>query len=156
MNNLPFSDRKDIKGIVGSYFDLINLITVLKMRVVYHLPVEDIMPFIIPSGYRLKMEDFIEMSSFRSISQYSDYLSDRLGIKFEDFTSFRKKIYSYHIKQINRVWIGYPFKFSVPFGIARLKEIELMNIKAVYEGIRYRVSQKEIERMLVGIGDDFS
>ena len=156
MNNLPFSDRKDIKGIVGSYFDLINLITVLKMRIIYNLPVEDIMPFVIPSGYRLKMKDFIELSSFRSISQFSDYLSNKLGIKFEDFTSFRKKIYGYHIKQINRVWIGYPFKFSVPFGTARLKEIELMNIKTVYEGVRYRIGQKEIERMLVGVGDDLS
>ncbi len=141
---------------MGSYLDLINLITVLKMRIIYNLPVEEIMPFVLPSGYRLKTEDFIELCSLRSISQFSDYISNILGIKFDDFTSFRKKIYGYHIKQINRVWIGYPFKFSVPFGIARLKEIEVMNIKTVYEGVRYKAGQNEIKRMLVGIGDDFS
>jgi len=156
VNDLPVSDRNDIKAIVGSYFDLTNVVTVLKMRIIYSLPVEEILPFVIPSGYRLQINDFSELCSFRSISQFSEYLSHKLDIRFDDFTSFRKEIYGYHIRQINRVWIGYPFKFSIPFGVARLKEIELMNIKTIYEGVRYGVGQKEIERMLVGVGDAFS
>jgi len=63
-------------------------------------------------------------------------------------------MYRYHLNQISRVWYGYPFRFSVPFGFLRLKEIEIMNIRAVLEGVYYRLSPEEISKMVVY--DDFS
>ncbi|SNZ09176.1 V/A-type H+-transporting ATPase subunit C [Persephonella hydrogeniphila] len=156
LKRLPLSDRIDIKVITGSYFDMYNTTTILRLKFIYGLPVEDIIPFILPYGYKLRMEDFFHLSVLKNISEFSDYLSKKIGINFSDFTSFRKEIYRYHITQINRVWYGYPFKFSVPIGITRMKEIEIMNIKTVVEGVSYGIGEKDIKRMVVGVFDAFS
>ena len=151
LKKLPFSDIRDIKAIAGSYFDIYNATTVLRLKLLYNLPVEEILPFILPYGYKLKTQDFVRLSALKNISEFSGYLRDRIGVEFSDYTSFRKQMYRYHIHQINRIWYGYPFKFSIPVGITRMKEIEIMNLKTILEGVSYGIGEKEIKRMVVGV-----
>ena len=153
LKKLSIFDRADVKSIAGSYYDLYNLFTTVRLRIIYRLPPEDIIPLIVPFGYRLSLKDFFYISKTRSLSEISQYVSSKIGVKFNDFVSLRKEIYNYHLSQINRVWYGYPFRFSVPFGFLRLKEIEIMNIRAVLEGVYYRLSPEEISKMVVY--DDF-
>ncbi|MBK3332660.1 V-type ATPase subunit [Persephonella atlantica] len=154
LKKLSISDRADVKSIAGSYYDLYNLFTAVRLRIIYRLPPEDIIPLIVPFGYRFSLKDFFYISKTSSLSEISHYLSSKIDIKFDDFVSLRKGMYRYHLNQISRVWYGYPFRFSVPFGFLRLKEIEIMNIRAVLEGVYYRLSPEEISKMVVY--DDFS
>ncbi len=151
INRLSYSEKREARFIIGSFYDLQNLVTAVKLRIIYKSDPEDVYPFILPFSYKISYRKISEILSLSSISDISDFLKDIIGEEFSDFVSFRKAVYSYHINQINRVWYGYPFKFSVPFSLLRLKEIEINNIKAVYEGKKFRIPDEEIKKMLVGV-----
>jgi len=156
IKKLPATDRTGMNRVLGSFYDLENILTCVRLRVIYGLQPEEVFPFIMPYGYRLKPEVLIKLVSAGSLSQISAVLKDSLGFGFSDFVSLRKAVYRYHIEQVNTVWYGYPFRLSVPFGFLRLKEIEITNLKAVFEGVRLGVPEEEIRKMLVGVDDAVS
>ncbi|WP_457644549.1 V-type ATPase subunit [Persephonella sp.] len=150
VGKLPVSERREARFIIGSFYDLQNLITAVKLRIIYRSQPEDVYPFILPFSYKTGYRLISQILSSSSLSDVSRILKGIIG-EFSDFVSFRKAVYRYHIDQINKVWYGYPFKFSIPFALLRLKEIEIKNIKAVYEGKKFRMPDEEIKKMLVGV-----
>ena len=151
IGKLSLSEREDLRVILGSYFDMQNVITTVKFRIIFNLKPEEIFPFLIPFSYRINRGSIIRVLSAKTISELSDILLPVTNRDFRDYTQLRKVMYDYHIEQIEKVWTGFPFKISVPFAVLRLKEIEIMNLNTIYEGIKFNIDREEIKRMVVGL-----
>lgn len=151
IGKLSLSEREDLKVILGSYFDMQNVITAVKFRIIFNLKPEEIFPFLIPFSYKISRKIIIRVLSAKTISEISDILLPVTNRDFSDYTQLRKVMYDYHIEQIGKVWTGFPFKISVPFAVLRLKEIEIMNLNTIYEGIKFNIDREEIKRMVVGL-----
>ncbi|SNR61539.1 V0D/AC39 family V-type ATPase subunit [Desulfurobacterium atlanticum] len=144
-------DRRDLKTIAGSYFDLINILTVVRLKFIYNFKTDEIRSFIIPFGNFLSQEKAEKILKTDKLSEISLIVPEIFRKPITDFTDMRNQLYNYHISVLKKVWLGYPFKLSVPFALLRLKEIEIKNLKACIEGIRLGLPEQEIKRMLVGV-----
>ena len=71
------------------------------------------------------------------------------GEVFDDYETFRQKLYAYHRKQLLSVWSGYPFSLAIPFSLLRLIEIEISDLRAITEGITFGLESEEIRTMMV-------
>ena len=151
LGRLGRNEREDLKEIVGSYFDLLNLYTLVRLRVLYRLEPEEILPFLVPYGAKFDMKTLGAAAGLTTLAEMSSLLRDRLGEPFDSYYAFRKAAHSHHIASLRKAWFGYPFKISVIFSLLRLKEIEAENLKALVEGLHYRLPPEEIETMLVGL-----
>ncbi len=152
--NITVLDRKDVKDlgvITGSYFNLINIITTVRLKFIYGYKKENIFPFLIPFGSFTKKENIEKLLNMEKISQLHILFPSIFKKTVKDFTEMRKALYRYHTETLKKVWLGFPFKLSVPFALLRLIEIEIKNIKACIEGVRLGLPEEEIKRMLVGI-----
>ncbi len=151
LGRLGRGEREDLKEIIGSYFDLLNLYTLVRLRVLYRMEPEEILPFLVPYGLGFDMKTLGAAAGLSTLTEISALLHDRLGEAFGSYHAFRQVVNRYHITLLRKVWYGYPFKISVIFSLLRLKEIETENLKALVEGVHYRLPAEEIETMLVGL-----
>jgi len=151
LNQLGRGEREDLKEIIGSYFDLLNLYTLVRLRILYRMEPEEILPFLLPYGLRFDMKTLGAAAGLSTLAEISALLHDRFGTTFESYHVFRQVVARYHITLLRKVWYGYPFKISVIFSLLRLKEIEIENLKALVEGIHYQLPAEEIKKMLVGL-----
>ena len=152
VESLGKSDMKGLETIIGSYFDRLNLYTILRLRILYRMEPEEILPFLIPYGLKLNLASLGRAPGFSTLSELSDMMRNSLGISFESYHEFRKELGRYHLRQLQKAWYGYPFKLSILFSLLRLKEIEAENLNILVEGIYYRLPPEEIKTMLTGSG----
>jgi vacuolar-type H+-ATPase subunit C/Vma6 len=150
MHQLPSSERRQIKKMVGSYFDLLNLYNLVKFRLLYKLSVEETLSNMLPYTEKFTLEILTELCSAKSLDELSDRIKAVLGEGFESYETFRQVLYRYHRKQLLSVWSGYPFSLAIPFSLLRLIEIEIADLRAINEGIAFGLESKEIALMTVG------
>ncbi|WP_457594423.1 V-type ATPase subunit [Hydrogenimonas sp.] len=143
--------NRDLKRILGSYFDLLNLYTIVRLRTIYRLEPEEIIPFLIPYGFRFDIKKLASLANLATLSDISEAVSDTIRRPFSGYQEFRQAVAAYHAAQLQSVWYGYPFKISVIFSLLRMKELELKRIRALVEGIHYRLPAEEIEKMVKGV-----
>jgi len=148
--SLERRDRTELKEIVGSYFDRMNLYTVVRLRILYRMDPEEILPFLIPYSLRLTPALLGKASNLSTLSELSRLLEGILGSTFDTYHEFRRAVGREHLRRLHRAWYGYPFKISILFSLLRLKEIEAENLNVLIEGIRYRLPPEEIGHMLSG------
>ena len=150
MRQLASSEQRQIKKIVGSYFDLLNLYNLVKFRLLYQLSVEETLSNMLPYAEKFTIAALTELCSAKSLEELSVRIKPVLGEGFDDYETFRQVLYRYHRKQLLSVWSGYPFSISLPFSLLRLIEIEISDLRAITEGIAFGLDSKEITLMTVG------
>lgn len=150
MRQLPSSEYRQIKKIVGSYFDLLNLYNLVKFRLLYGLSVEETLSNMLPYAETFTIAALTELCNAKSLQELSVLIKPVLGEGFADYETFRQLLYRYHRKQLLSVWSGYPFSLSLPFSLLRLMEIEILDLRAITEGIAFALDSKEITGMTVG------
>lgn len=150
LKRLPSSEQKQIKKIVGSYFDLLNLYNLVKFRLLYELSIEETLSHMLPYAEKFTMTALTELCHAKDMAELSSRIKPILGDGFYDFETFRKVLHRYHRKQLLAVWNGYPFSLAIPFSLLRLIEIEISDLRAITEGITFGLESKEIRTMMVG------
>jgi len=150
IDKISFKDQKEFKNIIGKYFDLINIFTILKYKIIYNLKIEDFFQFLLPYG-NLDKNRLQTLSSSKNLYEFASNIQTLIDIpnKNYNFTSLKKELFKNYYKSLNSVWYGYPFKLSVPFVFLMLKKREISNIKAVFTAFSYNLSKTEIEKMVV-------
>ncbi len=149
---LPSEDRKDLESILGSYYNVLNVMTAARLRMIYRFPPDEVRKYIVPYGFAAKSNFANLLSKIETFGDIVKLLPELFEEAPKDFIQLRKALYSYHIKELSKVWFGQPFKLSVPFSLLRHKEIEKKNLIACIEGVSYGLPPSEIENMLVGVG----
>ena len=150
IRQLPSSERRQVKKIVGSYFDLLNLYNLVKFRLLYELSVEETLSNMLPYAEKFTIAALTEFCSVKSLQELSVLVKPVLGEGFNDYETFRQVLYRYHRKQLLSVWSGYPFSPALPFSLLRLIEIEISDLRTITEGLAFGLDSKEIIRMTVG------
>jgi V/A-type H+-transporting ATPase subunit C len=150
INKISSKEKKEFKKIIGGYFDLINVFTVLKYKIIYSLKIEDFFSYLLPYG-NLDKNFLQKLSLCENLYEFTETLRIVIKLPSKDYgyTSLKKELFSNYYASLNGVWFGYPFKLSVPFVFLVLKKREISNIKAVFTGFSYNVSKKEIQEMVV-------
>ncbi|BBG66314.1 hypothetical protein NNO_1611 [Hydrogenimonas sp.] len=143
--------RRDLSKILGSYFDILNLYTVVRLRILYGLEPEEIVPFLAPYGLSFDMAALAEAAGMSTIGEISDLVHEKVGRPFSGYHEFRQALAQYHMKTLRGVWYGYPFKLSIIFSLLRMKEMEIRDIRSLIEGVHYRLPREEIEKMIGGV-----
>jgi|GEM_PF-995557 len=150
MKKLPSAEQRQIKKIVGSYFDLLNLYNLVKFRLLYKRSVEETLSMMLPYTEKFTLKALTELSSARDLQTLSVRMKPIVGEAFDDYETFRQVLYGYHRKQLLSVWSGYPFSLAIPFSLLRLLEIEISDLRAINEGIAFGLESKKISTMMVG------
>ncbi|MEA3418750.1 MAG: V-type ATPase subunit [Campylobacterota bacterium] len=150
MLQIPPSERRQLKKIIGSYFDLLNLYNLVKSRLLYRQTIEETLSNMLPFAEKFTIGALAEFCNVQTLQQLSRAIEPVLGEKFNDYETFRYVLYRYHRKQLLSVWSGYPFSIALPFSLLRLIEIEISDLRAVTEGIAFGLNSKEIITMTVG------
>jgi len=150
MLRLPLSERRQLKMMVGSYFDLLNLYNLVKSRLLYHQSVEETLSFMLPYAAHFKIDELAQLCSAESLQALSRRIQPVLGEGFDDYEAFRKVLYRYHRSILQSVWSGYPFSIALPFSLLRLIEIAILDLRAITEGVSFGLGRDEIMAMTVG------
>ena len=150
MLGLAYSEQRQLKKILGSYFDLLNLYNLVKFRLLYKQSVEETLAYMLPFAEKFKIEELAKLCDVGTIKQLSRKVEPVLGEGFDDYESFRKVLYRYHRKQLLAVWSGYPFSIALPFSLLRLIEIEIADLRSITEGVAFGLESREILAMTVG------
>ncbi|GAB6075050.1 V-type ATPase subunit [Nautilia lithotrophica] len=150
IDKISSKDQREFKNIIGKYFDLINIFTILKYKIIYNLKIEDFFHSLLPYG-NLDKNRLQTLSSSNNLYEFATNLQNLIDIpnKNYNFTLLKKELFTNYYKSLNGVWFGYPFKLSVPFVFLMLKKREISNIKAVFTAFSYNLSKNEIEEMVV-------
>lgn len=150
MKKLPSSEQRQVKKIVGSYFDLLNLYNLVKFRLLYKRSIEESLSMMLPYAEKFTLSALTELSYASDLKTLSVRMKTIFGEVFDDYETFRQVLYGYHRKQLLSVWSGYPFSLAIPFSLLRLIEIEISDLRAITEGIAFGLESDEIRTMMVG------
>ncbi len=143
------SEQRQFKKIIGSYFDLLNLYNLVKLRILYGLSVEETLSNMFPYSGKFPLSVLSELCRVKTIQELSGRLQPFLGRTFEDYETFRQVLYGYHRRTLLSVWVGYPFSLTLPFSLLRLIEMEISDLRAIAEGIVFGLDSEEIAVMTV-------
>lgn len=145
--------RKELKDFFNLYIDLSNLIRIVRMRKFYNLSFEYMMSAVMEQGTLSKeqLKAFIQSPTDKQMML--DMKNTRMG----------KKWFSRGLDVIDKVpinmrydWCRHNIRFSISPPVVLisyifLKEIEILNIITIIEGIKYRLPVDEIKKMLIGL-----
>ncbi len=151
LEKMERSLKRDLAAIVGSYFDCLNLYTIVRLRLLYKKEPEEVVPFLVPYGIAFGMKELSKVAGMSGIGEISDALHGKIGTPFSGYREFMRALREFHMRAIERVWYGYPFKISVIFSLLRMKELEIKDIRALVEGLYYGLPEDEIAKMVGGV-----
>ncbi len=148
------TDKKIAMNMVGLEADLKNIMWVYRGKHYYNISKEILYRYHIHYRYKLTKEDLKKLINANDVDEiieilkktpYNDVLSP-------DEHYWEKEFYEYildvHDKNINM----YPFSIAPIMGFMFVKEVEIMNITSIIEGIRYLVDPNKIKKFLIGYG----
>lgn len=149
-------DRKMARMIIGTEIDIINIMTILRAIKGNY----DAEKFLIPVGYRLRLEDITGILGLSHIADFVSKLSstayasilEKSLTRYEEtnsLLSFELNLKNYLLQVGRDLFTGYPFHIGIPLGFIIMKEMEVENLRTIAMGIDSKLSQEEIEDMIV-------
>lgn len=149
--NLRGKNREDLKDLFNSYIDLSNMVRIHRMKKHYELSEEYILSSLLPFGNLSKQQikDFVCSKNHKQM--LLDMRNTKLGKKWiEEGQNINDKV----PKNMRFKKCTHYIRFSISPPVVLmsyifLKEIELLNITNIIEGIRYKVPQEDIKSMLI-------
>ncbi|NDL66534.1 V-type ATPase subunit [Anaerotalea alkaliphila] len=147
------SGREMIEEMLGQEVDFKNVLMIYRGKRYYKVGREVLQLYLIPYHYALKKEDFDKMIDADSAEEVVRIVSRKHRMmKIVDFTEseWERQYNQKTTKDMSRRMRETPFSFAPVLAYLFLKEMEIVNITTVVEGIRYQVDPKEIKSMLIG------
>jgi len=146
-------DRDVMRELFGLEADFKNLFWIFRAKKYYSLTKEMIYRYMIPFRYKLTKETLNEMIEAIDMEQVVKLIDKTFYGKIVDFELERVELQflSYMHKVQERSMRNEPFTIAPIIGYMYLKEIEVLNITNIVEGIRYDVEPEKIHEYLAGI-----
>lgn len=143
-------DKNILREAYGLDADFRNLMWIYRAKRFYGIQKEIIYTYLVPGGLKIKKNDLIELIETTDIDDLiTKYKRGPYG-KYIDFESdhWTNSFYSYfgHKQRMNmRLMQG---TIAPIIGYIFIKEIEVMNLTTIIEGVRYHASNDTIEAYL--------
>lgn len=152
------ADKVTVERAFGSNIDMINIMWILRAKKYLNLSNELIIAHIIPVHYRLKKDKIFEMIYAPDGETAQKILQDTAykHITFESEFPMENIQRETMVRILKSLARSHPFSILSVVCYIYMKDIEISNIIAVVESIRYNVNKDEIKKYLIGIGGDRS
>lgn len=146
-------DRDIFQMMHGLDVDFRNIYFILRAKKHYDLSNELIRRYIIPVRYKLHRTQLNEMIECFNLEELLKVIDRTFYGKIIDFRQEKVEVQflSYMYKLQERAMRNEPYTIAPVIGYMYLKQIEVMNITNIIEGIRYSVEPDKIEDYLFGI-----
>lgn len=153
LDNLSGTDKKIMKIYLGTFFDIMNIMTILRYRIFYDIEPDELQKMVIPMRYMLNKteasrlcratkEDFSELVE-------ETYYGKRAG-EIKNLTDLEIGLYRMmRAAAVRLLSKGAPFHIGTIVGYLTLKEMEVTNLKSIAEGKRHLLSEEEISENLI-------
>lgn len=145
-------EKEIISTLLGTEADIKNILWIYRGKKYYNINKELLYRYLIPFSYKLKKEELTKMVEAKDekevvevvlATKYSKIL-DQWPRHWEyDFNKYMVKVEA----KIGRL---FPYSLAPIVGYIILKELEIDNIIAIIEGIRYQVTSENIRSQLIG------
>ena len=147
------ADLKDVTHSLGTEIDLVNIMSTLRAKTYYQQTQELLYALIIPYHYHLRREALVALVDAKSADEALSLVAQtRYAPVFESSspTQWEKNVADY----LYRLYLA-DLKRTDSIGCIlsylHLTEIEVANIIALTEGVRYELAPEEIKTYLVGV-----
>lgn len=148
--NISGKDADVLTKAFGLDADYRNMMWIYRGKKFYNIRKEILYSYMLPSGYKLKKEQIVDLIEEESADKVLKLLKKGPYGDIIDFdsphwaTSFFKY---YGDKQIKNMRL-LPFSIAPVVGYIFVKEIEILNLTTIIEGVRYGASQTTMESYL--------
>lgn len=151
---LNVQDRAIMKELAGVESDVFNIFWIYRSKTFYKIDEEVIKSYTLPLIHKLnkntmdaliKSKDFEEYISILKETPYSFLFEGNHELLFEhNYSEFMYRLYRTRFR-------SQPFTIACIVSYMRMKEVELSNIISIVEGIRYKLSEENIRKYVVGM-----
>ena len=149
---LSGEDSRIMRFYLGIYFDITNIMTILRHRIFYEMAPDDVWSLIFPRVYRLTNRQLRELTQVTADDYRDVLLTTSYGRsvgEFKDITDFEMKLFNVMKRAVHKMLSGSPFHIGTVVGFLLLKEMEVNNLKCIAEGKRHGLDESEIIDNLV-------
>lgn len=148
------ANRKVLKESFGLDADFKNIMWIYRGKNYFNIKKEILYRYMFPGGRHLSKKILINLVETTSMEELKNKLKEGYYGKIIDFDSYHwhNSFYQYygHKQKMNiRLLSG---TIAPVIGYISMKEIEIMNIITIIEGVRYQVESSRIASHLVNIG----
>ncbi len=141
---LSGQDRSLVERMMGSRYDVLNVEWVVRYRLVYALSPEEILNYTLPYGRRIHAEAVRRSAAADGIDGIAAALPDPYRSLLAGVVAAADPVEAaglvlqrYLVEVARSTLAGYPFHLAVAVAYLWLKEAEVHDLRAVFEGKRY-------------------
>lgn len=146
INQLSAEDRKNVRKLLGIQTDIFNVNNILRCKLFFKLPAEEINSIIYPDGTYFSQEkcfdayvskDAAEFLNHISVPQISGLIKNIKQVQMEDMAPFLNEILRLLLyKEIHNALGGYPFTLGVPLAYILLNRLETKQLRSLAWAVR--------------------
>jgi V/A-type H+-transporting ATPase subunit C len=156
VTQLKGQDRTQALRIVGSEFDMTNLMWAIRYRVYYQLSEEEVINYTLPFGYRVRDEDVRAIAAGADIAQVVERVYPGLGdvdTLLHDPRSglpeLELRLQRHVAEECRAAFSGYPFHVGIPLAFLVLNELEVQDLTVVIEAKSAHMPAEEFQPHLL-------
>jgi len=152
-------DKKIACRLMGIRYDVLNIEWLVRYRLLYNLSPEEIFNYTLPFGYHINDElvrraalvpDFLTLVS--SLPEPYRSLLSTITPANEVAEHAESVLSGYLVTVAERSLVGYPFQIGVVIAYLWLREAELRDLRAIFEGKASGLSAEEIRELMISRG----
>lgn len=160
INGLDRRDRTTALRLIGVEIDLLNISWIIRFKKFYDLPLEAILPTLVPGGLNLNkaiIEELYRAQNVAGVLQsfvkgkypgFSALLSSQTSGRTSRLILIQRILDEIRKHEVHRILGGYPFSIGIILSYFVLKGDELKKIRTVLNAKLYGRESERIESML--------
>lgn len=145
-------EREIFKTLIGAQADIKNILWIYRGKKYYDINKELLYRYLIPLSYKLRKDDLAKMLEAKDEDEVTEWV---LETKYKNILGkwprhWEHDFFKYLAKVESKIVRRFPHSLAPVVGYIILKELEISNIIAIIEGIRYQVASEDIRSQLIG------
>lgn len=146
-------DKEIVEQVFGLEAEFRNILWIYRGKKYYNTKKEMLYRYLIPYYKKIKSKDYSEMIESIEPDELFNILERGFFGKIINFNkeNLENQFIGYLEKELKKNMRIYPFSIAPIIGYIYIKEVEIVNITTIIEGIRYKVSPNEIKKYLAGL-----
>jgi V/A-type H+-transporting ATPase subunit C len=152
IKTLSRADYYVTRTYLGTFCDITNIMIILRYRLFFAMPSDEVMTMYIPFGYRLTRTEAVILSRTTEDDYREALAKTHYGKRVTNFKMLSDLEMGFGIILMaltKKILMGYPFHIGTIMGFLALKETEVANLKSIAEGKRHGLSEGQIGESLI-------
>lgn len=145
-------EKEIFSALLGTEADFKNILWIYRGKKYFNVSKELLYRYLIPLSHKLKQEDLHKMIEAMDENEVAEVVSESAykNVLGKWPRHWQQDFSRYLVKVENKMVKAFPYSLAPVVGYIILKELEIDNIIAITEGIRYQVASEVIRDQLIG------